>query len=319
MKDSEKSKLIVLKQAPVISSDGINEVAKRIEKIINNLDIDNQVATVETLKSLKEDKSFLNKEFKTLEEQRKAVKKAVSKPYDDFEEIYKKKISSQIKKATDKLSDKINSVEDELKKAKEKKVKSYFNELAQSKEIDFVSFEDMGLSIIRSTSEKKYKEQVDVFLNKIQSDINTINVLPEDAEFKAEAIAEYKQTRDLNKSLKVIQERKKAKEIELEKQKQLETDIKAQEQTQEAPQAEILQAPEVEDYREDSEPVQQEEPQVNPVAQPVPFFPSHEPIFTSSDPIHSTPEPELLETTIKIKGTMEQLKAVKAFLLSHNI
>ena len=76
------------------------------------------VCTEDTVKDIKATRADLNKQFKTLEEQRKQVKTAVLKPYEDFEESYKKYISNKFKSADTDLKSKIDEVESKLKDEK---------------------------------------------------------------------------------------------------------------------------------------------------------------------------------------------------------
>lgn len=275
--------LITLQQKPIIDYAGMQGISQMIDKRIAALNIDNQVATAETVKSLKTMRATLNKEFSEYEEQRKFIKNALMQPYQDLEAKYKPLIAVKFQDADNKLKKKIYSVEDELKQEKTDKLTSYFAELCMSKDIDFVLFKDANLNVTLSASEKSLKEKIDAFVAKLEEDINTINILPEDAEFKAEALADYKVSKDLNHSLKIIQERRLAIETELKRQEEAKAEALARKEAEanrpkEAPKvAEPIQAPTVEKA------------------------------------------PEILEATFTVKGTLEQLKALKTFIINNNI
>lgn len=275
--------LIKLTQKPTIDYTGMQGISELIDKRIGAMNIDKQVATADTVKSLKTMRATLNKEFKEYEEQRKFIKNALLKPYTDLEDKYKPLIAIKFQEADKKLKDKIYSVEDELRQAKEDKLTTYFAELCISKEIDFVLFKDANLNVTLSASEKSLKEQIGTFVEKLEEDINTINILPEDDEFKAEALAEYKVSKDLNHSLKVIQDRRRAKEAELKR--------------QEEAKAQTLARKEAEANRPKEEPK---------VAEPL-----------KAPTVEKAPE--ILEATFTVKGTMEQLKALKTFITENNI
>lgn len=283
--------LIKLTQKPNIEYRGMQGISETIDKRIKAMNIEGQVASPDTLKALKTMRARLNKEFKEYEEQRKYIKNALLQPYQELEDQYKPLIAIKYQEADRQLKDKIYGVEDQLKQDKEDQLKRYFYELCTSKNIDFAQFKDTGLNITLSASEKSLKEQIDTFVAKLEEDLNTINILPEDDEFKAEALAEYKATKDLNHSLQVIQERRRAKEVELKRQEEIKR-IKAEQQEQAN-----IQAEKVEDTK----------PQV---AQPL-----------QAPTVEEEQEkaPQLLVATFTVKGTLDQLKALKAFITQNNI
>ena len=116
------------------------------------------------------------------------------------------------------MKDGIGSVETKVKELKESNVKAYFNELCLSEEIDFLIFENVGLDINLSTTEKKYKEQCNDFVMKVVDDL----ILIKTQEFEVEIMVEYKQTLNVSASIKTIKDRKENERIEAEKVKQQE-------------------------------------------------------------------------------------------------
>ena len=71
---------IKLIQAPIIKHE-LEVVGKSIDQRLEELNIEGQVATEETVQSLKKLRAELNSELKEYEEQRKTVKNAVLAPY----------------------------------------------------------------------------------------------------------------------------------------------------------------------------------------------------------------------------------------------
>src|SRR6185503_10383235 len=96
---------IKITQYPVITHKLV-EAGKSVTKRIEDLELDKQIATVDTVKSLKDLRAELNKELADLETQRKAIKEGVNKPYLEFEDTYKTEISDKYKIAIDLLKDK---------------------------------------------------------------------------------------------------------------------------------------------------------------------------------------------------------------------
>ena len=93
------------------------------------MDIENQIATIDTVKSLKNLRAELNKELAEFESQRKFIKQGILKPYDEFETTYKTEIAIKYNNAISTLKDKIAEVENKIKADKKVKIETYFKEL----------------------------------------------------------------------------------------------------------------------------------------------------------------------------------------------
>lgn len=289
--------LITLKQAPIIVYDKIKAVGQQIEAKIAELNLDNQLVTNETLKSAKNTRAMLSKELAIFEEQRKYIKEQVNVPYKAFEEAYKKHIKVHYDKADSTLKDKINQVENRLREDKSARIKEYFTELCQQQGIDFLIFERLPLNITISDSDKKFKNEVANFVGEVTKSIQLIESLNEPDEFKAEMLTEYKQTLDVTRAIQNAQYRKQQREAELQR---IEAQRVAAEQARLAAEARArevapLQAP----------------AQVNEVQTAAPVQP---------EPVQEvTQAPALVQTTFTVQGTMEQLQALKQYIISNNI
>lgn len=203
---------IKLVQSPVITHK-LQEAGKNVSKRINDLEIDKQIATIETVKSLKDLRAELNKELADFEAQRKFIKESVNNPYNEFETIYKAEISEKYKSAIDLLKDKIAFVEDKVKSDKKEAVESYFSELCISEKIDFIKFQKLGIEINLSTTEKKYKEQVNEYITKIIDDLNLIK----STDFEAEILTEYKASLNVSNAITTVKTRKENEQKEVER------------------------------------------------------------------------------------------------------
>lgn len=195
--------LIVVKQLPIIE-EKLKALSEEIDKKVANAI--SLVCTEDTIKEVKKMRAELNNEFKELEEQRKDVKKKVLAPYEAFEEIYKKYVSSKYKNADLKLKEKIDSVENELKAQKEEEVKTYFKEYAASKKIDFITWEQANIKVGLSDSMKSLKEKAKTFVDKICDDLSLI----ETQEYKTEILVEYKQILNIGQAIMTVNNRMKA-------------------------------------------------------------------------------------------------------------
>lgn len=209
---------IKLVQKPVIQHKLV-EVGKSVTKRINDLNLDKLVATDDTIQSLKQLRAELNKEFTEFENQRKTLKEAVANPYMEFENVYKTEITEKFKDAVNILKTKIGDFEEKVKKEKKANIEQYFKELCQVSKIDFLKFSDTGIDVNLSTSEKKYKEECNSFVERIADDI----ILIDSVDFPAETMTEYKSNGfNASKAITVINERKEAERLEAERIKQAE-------------------------------------------------------------------------------------------------
>ncbi len=205
----------ILKQQPVIVHK-LHEAGEMVTKRIEELKIDSLVPTEDALKSLKQIRADLNKEFKEFEEQRKFLKNGINKPYLEFEAIYKTEISEKYTSAVDKLKDKIGSVEMKLKEQKRNELIEYFDQYCVSENIDFLKFTNTGIEVNLSTSIKKYKEQIQEFIERVKSDLTLID----SEEHSTEILVEYKKTLNVSQAITNVRYRKQAEKEEAEKAEQ---------------------------------------------------------------------------------------------------
>ena len=165
------------------------------------------VCTDENLAQVRAVRADLNNTFKDLEEQRKAVKKAVMGPYEAFEKVYKECITEPFKNADAVLKEKVSEVENGIKAECEAKMREYFSELCAAERVDWLKFEWVGLKITidvaRQNSHAKLREQIAGFVVGVSQAVNTISKM-EDAE---EIMAEYRQCLDMGRAIGIVQDR----------------------------------------------------------------------------------------------------------------
>ena len=205
--------LIIVKQLPQIE-EHLKELSTEIDKKVENAK--SLVCTEENVKAIKQVRADLNKEFKEVETQRKAVKEQILAPYMQFEEVYKTYISEKYKSADMDLKQKIDSTENELKKQKEQEIKDYFEEYKTANNIDFVTYEQTKINVTLTASKKSLKEQAKVFIDKIKDDLQLI----ETQECKEEIMVEYKQNLNVSKAIQEVANRHKLLEEEKRKQEE---------------------------------------------------------------------------------------------------
>lgn len=278
--------LITVQQLPVIVYERLESVGQEIDKRIAALDLDKQLVTEDTKKAVKDTRAMLNKELKDFEEQRKRIKEQIIAPYEAFEKAYNSFIKVKYETADGILKVKIDEFDKRLKADKEARIRAYFTELCQANNIDFLPFERLGLKIGLSDSDKSLKDIVNTSIDNVVKSLAMIESLNDPDEYKAEILTEYKQTLDVTRAIQNAQYRKQQREAELQR-------IEAQKAR--AEQARL----ETEARAKEVAPLQAPEEVPAPAIQEV--------------------TPDLIVTSFTIQGTMEQLKALKAYILSNNI
>ena len=285
--------LITVQQLPVIVYERLESVGQEIDKRIAALDLDKQLVTEDTKKAVKDTRAMLNKELKDFEEQRKRIKEQVVAPYEAFEKAYNSFIKVKYEKAESILNVKIDEFDRKLKADKEARIRAYFTELCQDNNIDFLPFERLCLNIRLNDSDKSLKDIVNTNIDNVVKSLEFIESLTDPDEYKAEILADYKQTLDVTTAIRNAQYRKQQREYELQR---LEAQKAAAEQARLAAEARAkemapLQAPEV---------VKPQEQIVKNEAVPA-------------------PQEEILHYTLSVSGTRAQLRALRQFLETNNI
>ncbi|ERI64324.1 hypothetical protein HMPREF1551_00563 [Capnocytophaga sp. oral taxon 863 str. F0517] len=288
--------LITVQQLPVIVYERLESVGQEIDKRIAALDLDKQLVTEGTKKAVKDTRAMLNKELDNFEEQRKRIKEQVVAPYEAFEKAYNTFIKVKYEKADGILKVKIDEFDRRLKADKEARIRAYFTELCQANNIDFLPFERLCLNIRLNDSDKSLKDIVNTNIDNVVKSLAMIESLNDPDEYKAEILTDYKQTLDVMTAINNAKYRKQQREAELQR---LEVQKARAEQARLAAEARAkevapLQAPE--EVKSEERIVKNE---VVPAVQEV--------------------TPDLIVTSFTVQGTMEQLRALKAYILSNNI
>lgn len=206
------TQVMTLEQLPIIKHK-IIEVGVQVTKRLDDLNIENQIASEDSIKALKTLRAELNKEAKEFEEQRKFIKDGIMNPYVEFEEVYKDNIINKYKDAVELLKTKINSFELSVKAEKRDNLIKYFEEIKEFEGLDWLKWEQLKIEVNLSTSEKKYKEQILEQTNKVLDDLELINT----DKYAAEILVEYKVSLNASSSIKTIRDRKQKEKEEKER------------------------------------------------------------------------------------------------------
>lgn len=296
-----KENLITVQQLPVIVYERLESVGQEIDKRIAALDLDKQLVTEDTKKAVKDTRAMLNKELKDFEEQRKRIKEQVVAPYEAFEKAYNSFIKVKYEKADGILKLKIDEFDRRLKADKEARIRAYFTELCQANNIDFLPFERLCLNIRLNDSDKSLKDIVNTNIDNVVKSLEFIESLTDPDEYKAEILADYKQTLDVMIAINNAKCRKQQREYELQR---LEAQKARAEQARLAAEARAKEVA----------PLQAPEEVPAPAIQEAPAPPQEVPAPAPQEVV-----PDLIVTSFTVQGTMEQLKALKAYIISNNI
>lgn len=204
-----ESNLIVIKQLPVIEE----HLRVLSEKIDDQVSVAmDMVCTADTVRDVKKIRAELNREFKALEDQRKAVKTAVLGPYEGFEKTYTQYVGVKFRAADESLKKKISDVEDVLKDQKEADIREYYMEKAASLNVDpkEYPFERAGINITLSASEKSLKAGADEFLQRIADGLTMIESQP----LRDEILVEFKKSMNAPQATAFVIERRRLAEEE---------------------------------------------------------------------------------------------------------
>lgn len=196
--------LIVVKQLPIIEEQ-LHALKAQVDQRVE--DALSLVCTEETVAAVKAVRSDLRKDFNALEEQRKAVKKAVLGPYEQFEAVYKECVSDAFSRADAELRGKISDTETEIKKRCEDGLRAYFDELCAAEGIDWLAYERAGIQVSMTSAKqktpKKLREQLASFVTGVAKDM----ALVADMDNAEETLVEYKRTLSLADALAIVQDR----------------------------------------------------------------------------------------------------------------
>lgn len=290
--------IITVQQLPVIVYERLESVGQEIDKRIAALDLDKQLVTEDTKKAVKDTRAMLNKELEDFEKQRKRIKEQVATPYMAFEKSYKSFIKEKYEKAIGILNVKIDEFDSRLKADKEARIRAYFTELCQANNIDFLPFERLCLNIRLNDSDKSLKDIVNTNIDNVVKSLEFIESLTDPDEYKAEILADYKQSLDVMIAINNAKYCKQQREAELQR---LEAQKEAAEQARLAAEVKAKEVAPLQDPEEVPPPAIQEAP-APPQEVPAP-----------------APQEEILHYTLGVSGTRIQLRALRQFLETNNI
>ena len=277
----EEGSLIVVEQLPIIKQQLQQIKEKFSEETARAKEME---CTEDTLKSVRATRAYISKIFKALEDKRKAAKKAILTPYEEFEQVYKECVTDIYRPCDEELAKKIAEVENSLKSAKRADAQEYFDEYAKSLMIDFVKLDQVGLNITLNASKKSIRTQIKDFLDRVNDELQLIETQPHSAEI----LVEYKISLNVAQAITRVSERHKA--------------IEEEQRRREAAQAVVEKTAAV--VKAVDEVVDESTEFAPPTAESAPEAPQEE----------ETVAEKTYSTTFTVRGTLPKLKALKEFL-----
>lgn len=235
--------------------------------------------TEETKQAVKKTRTELKKKFEEYETERKARTAEYEKPLKDFKALYDKYIKIPFAEADAALGKKISDVETAQKSEKYDNVKAYAAELITAYGLNWLEADVIMPNVTLSKSQTALEKEVKAVVERIKKDVDYINRL----DTKDEVFAEYMGNLDLTQTLDAIERRKQA-------------ILKAQQTSQ--------------TYTEQENIKHEVEETVTQLAPPV---------VEEETPEENISEMPVFQMTFTVTGTMQQLKALKAFLIENNI
>lgn len=292
------TELIAVVQLPIIREQ-LQTVKSQIETAVAEALA--MECTEENLQTVKKKRAELRKAFDDLEQRRKMAKEQVMAPYNAFEEVYRECVTEVFTPGDKKLKEAIDGIENGIKQAKADKAKAWFNEYAASLNIDFLTWEQVGLNVTKAVSLKKLNEQSKKCLDRVHDEVEMIQLQTH----ADEILAEYK-ANGCNAAGAITTVKLRHEAIEREREhREAEEAVRAQ---QEAAEAEKLEAIE-EALREEQE---QQTASDGLLAPEVMQVPDEE---TFHDDTPEVPEKKTVYmVSFKVWGTLDKLKELKQFL-----
>lgn len=194
MEEINVNEIVEIKQLPEIYQqlDKVNQIVvdktKDIDEILNEISKLSDDEQENKKQEIKKYKTYLSSMKNDLETKRKEVKKAIQKPYEEFENIYKDKTLKVLDDGITKLTNTINSIETKQIQNKVDELVAFFNEYALYYHVEnILTFDSIPIKINLSTSLNSLKKQIVEYCEKVSNDMVAIS----SEEFRDEILLEY--------------------------------------------------------------------------------------------------------------------------------
>lgn len=247
---------------------------------------ESMVVTPDAIADAKRDRANIRKVADSIDSQRKTIKKMWLKPYDEYEAKCKE-LTGIVSRAVANIDGQIKSMENEVKEQKRQELENFFTENVGDL-ADYIRFADIydprWLNATFSADEAR-----NIILGKLDdtaADLETLRGM--DSPYESVMLAEYSKSRDLRKAMA------EAKRLEA---------IQRAEEERRAREAESV-------LEQETEPVEE------PVNAPPPTAPAS-PIRPMD--YEEQPQPKTYALRFEVIGTIEELRALRAFFDDNDI
>lgn len=210
---SEREATVPMIVEPNVTIEKVGEITNNILEVKTSAEklkdyYSSLIITEDNLNLAKSEKANISKVKDQVADYRKKTVAEFKKPVEEFEQLAKE-TEKILKESYDLINDQCNSYDDRKKESARETLKQFFDELRQTKNISFISYEMMeqkiNLSDITATgnvSKKKYTE-ITEFIEAIEQDLTTIETI----ESASEILVEYMKDRNLARSIAEVQNR----------------------------------------------------------------------------------------------------------------
>ena len=205
--------LIEVRQLPIIA-ERLQSVRADIEAAV--AECESMVCTPDTVQAVKTRRAELRKTFDSLEEQRKAVKRAVMAPYDAFEVVYEECVAEPMRRGDRALKAAVDGFESELKQKCFDNVSEWFDELLAANGLANLMNLNRALSVLgikismsdaNAKTPKKLMNSLRDFVARVAGDYETIDGMNSDVGQAVEA--EYERNGfDLSAAIRTVNDRR---------------------------------------------------------------------------------------------------------------
>lgn len=192
---------IVVKPGQVLFNDfeTVKNQALTLSEYIAQVEV-----TEENVQTSKKMLAAVNNRIKEMEDRRIAIKKEILEPYNVFEKQVKE-IVNIVKEADGTVRSQVKSLEEKEREQKQETIREIFEKRIKQYEFGELFGFDSFISskhLNKSTSINSVEMEMVKWLEKIETDLNVINTLPN----RDKILAEYLDTKDVSIAIRIVNE-----------------------------------------------------------------------------------------------------------------
>ena len=257
------------------------------------------VVDEENYKEMKKIRADMNREYDEFKKMVREIENTIKAPFNDFKNGICSEVEKTYKDGISQLDGNIKDTENGLKSIRSDELHRYFDDYRDVLCLDesLVTIEKSGIKVGLSGSMKSLKEQARAFLDRVDGDVKMIDTLSD----RDEVFSEYRKSLNVTDAVRVVADRHKMIEEE-KKRREAEEEARRERERKEV---EVDAA--VEAQKQAAEESSSEDDSYHSPVQKIAVEPTEE----SSEKILSTQY-----LGYQIYGTLEQMKALKAYLVN---